>query len=86
MEDSKVLSENISSKIKDVSNTDNQTSSDVMEGVAQIEQNIAQLHEIFDSNQQTIDGIKILSEKIESIWDIVTLIMLLIRQKSLLSM
>lgn len=86
MEDSKVLSENISSKIKDVSNTDNQTSSDVMEGVAQIEQNIAQLHEIFDSNQQTIDGIKILSEKIESIWDIVTLIILLIRQKSLLSM
>ena len=74
MEDSNVLSENISTKIKDVSSVANQTSSDVAEGVAQIEQNVAQLHEIFDANQQTIDGIKILSEKIESIWDIVTLI------------
>ena len=74
MEDSNVLSENISTKIKDVSSIANQTSSDVTEGVAQIEQNVAQLHEIFDANQQTIDGIKILSEKIESIWDIVTLI------------
>ena len=74
MEDSNVLSENISTKIKDVSSVANQTSSDVTEGVAQIEQNVAQLHEIFNANQQTIDGIKILSEKIESIWDIVTLI------------
>ena len=74
MEDSNVLSENISTKIKDVSSIANQTSADVTEGVAQIEQNVAQLHEIFDANQQTIDGIKILSEKIESIWDIVTLI------------
>ncbi len=74
MEDSNVLSENISTKIKDVSSIANQTSSDVTEGVQQIEQNVAQLHEIFDANQQTIDGIKILSEKIESIWDIVTLI------------
>jgi methyl-accepting chemotaxis protein len=74
MEDSNVLSENISTKIKDVSSIANQTSLDVTEGVAQIEQNVAQLHEIFDANQQTIDGIKVLSEKIESIWDTVTLI------------
>ena len=74
MEDSNVLSENISTKIKDVSSIANQTSSDVTEGVNQIEKNVAQLHEIFDANQQTIEGIKILSEKIESIWDIVTLI------------
>lgn len=74
MEDSNVLSENISTKIRDVSSVANQTSSDVADGVAQIEQNVAQLHEIFNANQQTIDGIKNLSEKIESIWDIVTLI------------
>ena len=74
MEDSNVLSENISKKIKDVSNVANITSSDVTEGVAQIEHNVQQLHEIFDANQQTIEGIKNLSEKIESIWDIVTLI------------
>ena len=74
MEDSNVLSENISTKIKDVSTVANKTSSDVTEGVAQIEQNVTQLHEIFDANQQTIEGIKTLSDKIESIWDIVTLI------------
>lgn len=74
MEDSNVLSENISKKIKDVSHVANITSSDVAEGVAQIEHNVQQLHEIFDANQQTIEGIKNLSEKIESIWDIVTLI------------
>ncbi len=74
MEDSNVLSENISKKIKDVSNVANITSADVAQGVAQIEENVQQLHEIFDANQQTIEGIKNLSEKIESIWDIVTLI------------
>ena len=74
MEDSNMLSESISQKIKDVSGVASQTSSDVSEGVAQIEENLRQLHEIFDANQQTIDGIKTLGEKIESIWDIVTLI------------
>ena len=74
MEDTNDLSENISRKIKDVSSVANTTSSDVVDGVAQIELNVKQLHEIFDANQQTIDGIKTLSEKIESIWDIVTLI------------
>lgn len=74
MEDSNVLSENISTKIKDVSTVANKTSSDVTDGVTQIEENVRQLHEIFDANQQTIEGIKTLSDKIESIWDIVTLI------------
>ena len=74
MEDTNDLSENISRKIKDVSSVAGVTSSDVTEGVSQIELNVKQLHEIFDANQQTIDGIKNLSEKIESIWDIVTLI------------
>ncbi len=74
MEDSNVLSENISKKIKDVSSVANSTSADVKDGVAQIELNVKQLHEIFDANQQTIEGIKNLSEKIENIWDIVTLI------------
>ncbi len=74
MEDTNDLSENISRKIKDVSGVANTTSSDVVEGVAQIELNVKQLHEIFDANQQTINGIKNLGEKIESIWDIVSLI------------
>ena len=74
MEDSNVLSDNISKKIKGVSEVANSTSSDVVEGVSQIGHNLRQLHDIFDANQQTIDGIKKLGKKIESIWEIVTLI------------
>ena len=74
MEDSNALSENISNKIKDVSKVAMKTSGDVADGVASIEKNVEQLHAIFDANQQTIEGMKILSEKIESIWDIVSLI------------
>lgn len=74
MEDSNALSENISSKIKDVSLVAQKTSSDVADGVARIEKNVEQLHAIFDANQKTIDGMKVLGEQIESIWDLVTLI------------
>ena len=74
MEDTNDLSENISRKIKDVSTVAGITSADVADGVLQIELNVNQLHDIFDANQGTIDGIKNLSEKIESIWDIVSLI------------
>ena len=74
MEDSNALSESISSKIQAVSKVADKTSRDVIAGVASIDQNVAQLHSIFDANQQTIDGMKVLSERIESIWDIVTLI------------
>ncbi len=74
MEDSNALSESIASKIQAVSKVADKTSKDVVNGVASIEQNVSQLHAIFDANQQTIDGMKVLSERIESIWDIVTLI------------
>ncbi len=74
MEDSNALSENISTKIKDVSKIAQKSSEDVGDGVSFIEKNVEQLHAIFSANQQTIDGMKDLSDKIESIWDIVTLI------------
>ena len=74
MEDSNSLSENISQKIKDVSSVARKNFSDVQAGVASIARNVEQLHAIFDANQQNISGMKVLSEKIESIWDIVTLI------------
>ena len=44
MEDSNVLSENISTKIKDVSTVANKTSSDVTDGVTQIEENVHPAH------------------------------------------
>ncbi len=74
MEDNNALSENIATKIKDVSSVAGKTSGDVSIGVQHLESNVKQLREIADANQHTIDGIKNLSEKIDNIWDIVTLI------------
>ena len=74
MEENNVLSENISSKIQNVSSVAGKTSGDVSDGVSHLEANVAQLHEIAQANQNTIDGIKVLGDKINNIWDIVTLI------------
>ncbi len=74
MEDNTALSEDISKKIKDVSGVATKTSGDVAEGVSYLEQNVRQLREIATANQNTIEGIKSLGDKIENIWDIVTLI------------
>ncbi|MBQ6565714.1 MAG: adenosine deaminase [Treponema sp.] len=74
MEDNTALSESISRKIKDVSSVANKTSGDVAEGVSYLEENVRQLRDIDAANRSTIDGIKNLGDKIESIWNIVTLI------------
>ena len=74
MEDNTALSEDISKKIKDVSGVANKTSGDVAEGVSFLEANVRQLNEIAETNQNTINGIKALGDKINNIWDIVTLI------------
>ena len=74
MADNTSLSEEISKKINDVSAVANKTSGDVSEGVSFLEENVRQLQEIAFANQETIDGIKSLGDKIENIWDIVTLI------------
>ena len=74
MEDTNTLSECISTKIKSVSSLAGNTSTCVVDGVAQIEQNVEQLKNIYSANLQTIDGIKNLNNRIESIWDIVNLI------------
>ena len=74
MEDNNALSENISNKIKDVAGVATNTNDNVNDGVQYLNANVKQLSEIADANQQTIDGIKLLGEKITNIWDIVTLI------------
>ncbi|MBB5226267.1 methyl-accepting chemotaxis protein [Treponema ruminis] len=74
MEDNTALSEDISQKIKNVSDVASKTNSDVAEGVNYIEENVRQLQEIAATNLNTINGIKALGDKIENIWDIVTLI------------
>lgn len=74
MEDSNTLSENIATKITDVSKVAQKTSSDVNSGAAALGVNIEKLHDIYEANQTTIKGIKSLGDKIENIWDIVSLI------------
>ena len=74
MEDNTALSESISQKVKDVSDVAAKTSSNVSDGVAYLEESVRQFQEIALANQKTISGIKALGEKIENIWDIVTLI------------
>ncbi|MBR3550016.1 MAG: hypothetical protein IKN90_08050 [Treponema sp.] len=74
MEDNTAQSENISKKIVDVADVAKNTSGDVVTGVTYLEENVKQLTEIAEANQKTIDGIKSLGDRIENIWDIVTLI------------
>ena len=74
MEDNTALSENISQKIKNVSGIATKTSGDVSEGVSYLEENVKHLQEIASTNLNTISGIRALGDKIENIWDIVTLI------------
>ena len=74
MEDNNALSETIAQKIKDVSGVANTTNENVAVGVGFLKTNVTQLNEIADANKTTIDGIKALGDKIENIWDIVTLI------------
>ncbi|WP_407429479.1 methyl-accepting chemotaxis protein [Treponema sp.] len=74
MEENTAHSEDISQKIKAVSGVATQTNTYVAEGVSFIEENMRQLQEIAATNMNTISGIRILGDKIENIWDIVTLI------------
>ena len=74
MEDNNALAETIAKKITDVSGVAGKTNGSVHEGVALLSRTVEQLSEIAGANQTTIDGIKSLGEKIENIWDIVTLI------------
>ena len=74
MEDNNALAESIAVKIKDVSGVAERTCGNVTDGVSYLKENVRQLHEIAAANQTTIDGIKSLGDKIENIWNIVTLI------------
>ena len=74
MEDSNNLSENIATRIEDVSSVAEKTTTDVADGAVALEVNVQKLHEIFDANANTIDGIKKLSKEIDNIWEIVTMI------------
>lgn len=74
MEDTNALSENIGTRIRDVNSIANKTSDDVKVGVDSLVENVKKLGEIFEANQETIAGIKSLSNQIDNIWEIVSFI------------
>ncbi|MDA3958947.1 methyl-accepting chemotaxis protein [Oceanispirochaeta sp.] len=74
MEDSDRLSKGIEKKVAEVSQIADHSKSIVNKGVDHVEQSLVKMDEIRISNHDTISGIRSLSEKIEAIWEIVTII------------
>lgn len=74
MEDSDQLTKNIAQKVSEVNDAAGKTALDVQEGKDTLLVNLHKMKEITEANLVTTSGIKALSEQIESIWDIVTII------------
>jgi methyl-accepting chemotaxis protein len=74
IEDTDKLSKNISARVSEVGRITNDTKTNVQEGFAAVQQNIAKMGEIHEANEKTIKGINFLGEKIKNIWDIVNMI------------
>lgn len=74
MEDSDELSKSIASKIDEVTKIAYNTKEAVEGGFTIIKQSLDRMNEIKDANSATIEGIRSLGEKINSIWEIVNII------------
>ncbi len=74
MEDADKLSQNIESKVLEVSESADKNAEDVQDGFQTLEINMDKMKEITESNIQTISGIRSLSDQIEGIWEIVSII------------
>ncbi len=74
MEDSDQLSKNIAVKIEEVTRVSTNTKDVVNDGFSIIKETLSKMDDIRQANTGTISGIKMLGEKIESIWDIVNII------------
>ena len=74
MEDSNALSQNVASRISEVSEGTDKTKDEVSEAFYLLKENIQSLTDINASNQGVRDGIKDLANQIDNIDDIVTII------------
>ncbi len=74
MEDSDHLAKSIATKVGDVTSMTESTKNTVNDGLLMIERSLEKMDEIKTSNESTITEIKTLSEKINSIWEIVNMI------------
>ncbi len=74
MQDSTELAGNISEKVKHVTGLAEQSRDAVMSGREALQNNVAELLKIKETNKLTIEGIKELNKKIAGIWDVVSII------------
>ncbi len=74
MEETDALSKNIAEKIGEVSLVAKKTTENIVDGFNILKQNMQKLDEIKSANDITVDGIKILTEKITGISDIARII------------
>ena len=74
MEDNDAQTREILGRISEVTNIAGKTTQNVEIGFDTLRSNLEKMNEINEANISTITGIKILSEKIESIWEIVNII------------
>lgn len=74
MEDNDAQTRGIVAKISDVTKISERTTANVETGFATLKENLNKMNEITQANVATINGIKALGEKIESIWEIVNII------------
>ena len=74
MEDSDQLAKSINTRIDEVANVSNKTKVFVSNGYDLIKNSLSNMDGIKQSNSDTINEIKSLSDRIESIWDIVNII------------
>ena len=74
MEESDTLAKNISEKINEVSIVAKRNTNDINSGFEILKENMTKIDEIQQANDVTVDGIKVLSEKISGISDIASII------------
>jgi len=74
MEDNDAQTREILGRISDVTNIARKTKKNVEVGFETLRSNLEKMNEITEANISTITGIKVLSEKIENIWEIVNII------------
>lgn len=74
MEDADQLSRNIADKVKDVTVIASKTADEVQNGFEALRSSVNKMHQISEANTDTITGIKQLNGRIESVWEIVSII------------
>lgn len=74
MEDSDKLARDIAERVKQVADVAENTNGTVESGERKVEMSLAKMEEIGEANAGSIEGLRSLGDKIDSIWDILNII------------